>query len=221
MGNPLMMMEIKKPKLLLVEGQDEIAFMGALFQVMNITDVQLWDAKGKTKMHGALGAVRLAPGFEAVTSIGVIRDADENAQGAFDSVKSSLATHGYPVPRQVGERAAKDGLTASVFIVPGNDVPGMLETLVWQSFEHEEVAQEAARFVERCSEILPAEQEGEQRAAGPSGWRRPRSPEKARMQAFLATMIEALPRMGMGAEKGYFDLTHESFAALRGYIADL
>ncbi|MEX3986012.1 DUF3226 domain-containing protein [Paraburkholderia sp. EG287A] len=221
MGNPLMMKEIKKPKLLLVEGLDEIAFMGAIFKAMDIDDIQLWDAKGKTNIHSSLGAVRLLPGFEAVTSIGVIRDADDNAKGAFDSVKASLATHGYPVPQQVGENAEKNGLAASVFIVPGEDVPGMLETLVWQSFENEQIAGEVRGFIERCSDLLPEEQHGEQRAAGPGGWRKPRSPEKARMQAFLATMIEARPRMGMGAEKGYFDLTNGCFAALRGYIAKL
>ncbi|MGS1035816.1 DUF3226 domain-containing protein [Burkholderia glumae] len=216
-----MMIELKKPKLLLVEGKDEISFIGALLRAMDISDIQLWDAKGKAKMHQALGAVRFAPGFESVTSIGVIRDADENAKGAFDSVKASFVAHGYPVPQRVGERATKDTLSASVFILPGDDAPGMLETLVWRSFKDGRIAQEVSGFIERCTDFLPAEQDGEQLAAGPDGWRKPRSPEKARMQAFLATMIEALPRMGMAAEKGYFDLTHASFGALCDYIRSL
>lgn len=221
MGNPLMMIEIKKPKLLLVEGQDEISFIGALLHAMDISDIQLWDAKGKTKMHQALGAVRFAPGFESVTSIGVMRDADENAKGAFDSVKASFEAHGYPVPQRVGDRATKGGLAASIFILPGDDAPGMLETLVWRSFEDRQIAQEVSGFINRCADLLPAEQDGEQRPTGPAGWRKPRSPDKARMQAFLATMIDALPRMGMAAEKGYFDLTHGSFAALCNYISSL
>jgi hypothetical protein len=212
---------ITKTKLLLVEGQDEVGFIRALLDVIGMDDIELWDAKGKTNLRQALMAVRLVPGFESVTSIGVIRDADEDAKAAFDSVVAHLKAQGYPVPQQVGTSAVKDGLAASVFIFPGGEAPGMLETLVWKSIENHAIATEVAEFITRCRDILPAEIEDEVRTAGPAGWRKPRGPDKARMQALLATMIEAKPRVGIAAQKGYFDLTDATFAAFCDYLKAL
>lgn len=213
-----MAQQIEKTKLVLVEGLDEVNFVGALLRSIGITDIQVWDAQGKTKMNEALAAIKYAPGFDLVTSIGVIRDADDNPAGAFDSLKAGLRGAGYPVPEHLGVPRTQDGRTASVFILPGNGDAGMLETLIWRSIEAEQIAQEAGRFIDRCCEILPVEQEAEEIAVGPAGWRRPRNVEKARMQAFLSTMMETTSRVGLAVQKGYFCLDHASFQSLCEYL---
>jgi len=213
--------EITKRKLLLVEGADEVSFIGALLQMMDSDEIQLWDAKGKDQMPKALSAVRLAPGFESVTSLGVIRDADNDAAAAFESVKTSLQKNSYPVPSAVGMHATGSGLTTSVFVLPGGEQPGMLETLAWNSVALEQLAIEVDVFLDRCATLLPADAPGEQLSSGPTGWRKPRNRDKARMLAFLSTMIQPLSRMGIAAERGYFDLSHVAFASLREYLTAL
>lgn len=212
---------IKQNKILIVEGKDEISFVNCLLKTIAIDNIQLWDSQGKDKIQKALKAIKLLPGFESVTSIGILRDADSNPQGAFESVKADLRLSGYPVPANIGERSEKDGLSVSAFILPGGGNIGMLETLAWQSVEAEPIAAEITQFLGNCRELLPSEEQHGPPGYGPPGWRKPRNEEKAKMHALLSTMVEAQPRMGIAAQKGYFDLRHAAFTSLADYLRSI
>lgn len=212
---------IKKSKILIVEGRDEVAFIGAILSTIYIDHIQIWDAQGKDNIKKALKAIKLLPRFESVTSIGVIRDADDNPQGAFDSIKTDLQSSGYPIPDGIGQLRQKDGLSVSAFILPGANEAGMLETLAWRSVASEPIAAEITQFIGKCRGLLPSEDEEGPPGYGPPGWRKPRNEEKAKMHALLSTMVEAQPRMGIAAMKGYFDLHHGAFTPLSEYLRSL
>lgn len=209
--------KINKKKILLVEGYDEEGFIGALLTKMGIEDIEIRNAKGKTNINSALGAISLQPDFEELVSVGVIRDADADAAAAFASVLHGLSTYGYPTPEQPQALKSRGTLSASVFILPGNGEAGMLETLVWRSIVGEQVAVEVDAFLERCRAVLPPDN-GEPRPDGPAGWRQPKSTDKARVLSLLATMLEPQSRMGIAAQKRYFDLGHDAFQALCDYL---
>lgn len=118
---------------LLVEGRDEVNFFSALVDFHNIDPVQIQNLEGKDKLRKFLAALRRAPGFETVRSLGVVRDADESPASAFQSVRDSLRNAGLPAPNRAGERSG-EAPAVTVFILPGDNRPGMLETLLRESF---------------------------------------------------------------------------------------
>ena len=84
---------LTKEKLLLVEGRDDEGLFGALFAHLGgMPEIEIRRYEGKDKFRSYIHTLKMVRGFSAVTSIGIIRDADENAAGAFQSVRDSLAT---------------------------------------------------------------------------------------------------------------------------------
>ena len=74
-----------------------------------------------------------SPAFDTVSSMGIVRDAENSAASAFQSVHSSLTNVGLPAPSGAGQRFG-DSPAVTVLILPGDDNPGMLETLLCQTF---------------------------------------------------------------------------------------
>jgi len=119
---------IVSPKLLVVEGEEERLFFSALARYMNLSDIQILPIGGKTVLRGSLKALKESSGFEEVTSIGVVRDADDDPKGAFQSVRDALRSAGLPFPDEPLV-PTKSGPRVVVLILPGGDERGSLETL--------------------------------------------------------------------------------------------
>jgi hypothetical protein len=81
---------ITKPKLLLVEGKDEVELFSKLIADLDLVDIEVRDVKGKTRFRDRLEVLIEGPGHEIITSVGIIRDADKNPAGAFESVCGAL-----------------------------------------------------------------------------------------------------------------------------------
>ena len=119
---------------LLVEGNDQRNFFEAFSDHLSLDDVQIQNFGGVDELRGFLLALVNAPGFrETVQSVGIVRDAETFAQAAFQSVQSSLSNAGLPVPNRLEQRTVSSP-AVTVLILPGNNRPGMLETLLCQSF---------------------------------------------------------------------------------------
>ena len=129
---------IIKPKLLLGEGIEEVYSFNALLDHLGITDVQVDQYDGKSKIAAGLKAIKDRSGFiNQVVSVGVTRDADyaddpaddaAAAQRAFQSVSGALAYANLPAPiAPIVKAAGKPDI--SVFILPDNQKPGMLEDI--------------------------------------------------------------------------------------------
>jgi hypothetical protein len=90
---------IERPNVLVVEGNDDKQFFLALLQHLNISSVWIKWLEGEDKLEDQLKALKITSGFPYVENLGIVRDADGNAKGAFDSVCSALANAALPVPQ--------------------------------------------------------------------------------------------------------------------------
>ena len=74
--------------LLLVEGKDEIKFFNDLFKYMSIDEIQILEVGGKSNFPKNIKQIKDIhdDGFSIVTNLGLIRDANDNAKAAFDSI---------------------------------------------------------------------------------------------------------------------------------------
>ena len=74
-------------KVIVVEGKDEVYFLDALLRNLKITDVEVRDVGGKNQFENKLPALVNMSGFPDVRFLAVIRDADNDPNAAFDSVR--------------------------------------------------------------------------------------------------------------------------------------
>ena len=77
-----------------VEGKDEENFFKCFLKNKNIDGIQIILSEGRDNFKNILSAVKEIPNFDTVNALGVIRDADDTAKGAFDSVCSVLENNG-------------------------------------------------------------------------------------------------------------------------------
>ena len=179
------------PIQLLVEGNDQRNFFEAFIEHLSLDNIQIQNFGGVNELRGFLLALANAPGFrETVQSVGIVRDAETSAQGAFQSVQGSLSNAGLPVPNQP-ERCAGSSPATTVLILPGNNRPGMLETLLCQSFGGSQEEACINAFFD-CVEAIPKVSIN--------------NPDKARAYAYLTTKPTPHHSVGMAAKQSYWDL---------------
>ena len=130
---------IEAPHLLLVEGKDEELFFRALVDqrlASGAAKPQVIRLGGKDRFGHQLRG--LAPDIRdcPVVSVGVVRDADEHAARALQSVCDALAAVGFSAPGSHGEIVGASP-RVGVFVMPDGRSPGALEALCQQSVESE------------------------------------------------------------------------------------
>ena len=122
-----------KSSLLLVEGLDEVRFFDAFLSYLGKEHVQVSAVGGKGEFRRVLRTLRLARNFDQLNNLGVIRDADDNPQGAMHSLRSAIEAANLPKPRRVGSRVDRERISVYVDVVPGPEQPGCLETVLWET----------------------------------------------------------------------------------------
>ena len=193
---------------LLVEGKDQGNFFGELVKYLKIEDLQIQDFGGVNELKGFLGVIVKQSGFhDTVRMLGIVRDAETSAQGAFQSVQSSLCNAGLSVPVRPGEPAGA-APAVNVLILPGNGAPGMLETLLCRTF--------AGTAVDGCiDDFFRCFEQSEEGA-------RIRNPDKARAQVFLATRKKVKMSVGVAAWNRYWgEFDHGAFLVIRRFLSSL
>lgn len=170
-------LQILQPRLLLVEGNDDLHFFRRIIERRQSEDVQIIEFGGKDKLRGFLADV-LVPRLRitgVARIVGVVRDADDFYDRAFQSVADSLHRSGLPVPSEPMAYAngMLDGsaISASVYIMPDNGSPGDLESLCLEALRDAP----AVPCVDHYFRCL--------RSIGQV----PRQESKARLRAFLAS----------------------------------
>lgn len=199
--------DIERPRQLLVEGGDAVAFFERVVRRMAINDIQIQNFGGVTDLRGFLETFVLVSGFVtgAVTSLGIVRDAEVDLASAFQSVQGSLTSVGLPVPLQPMAHAAGSP-RVSVFILPDNASPGMLETLVLQSVEEDPALgciEDLFRCVEQQTAVIPA------------------NITKATVYAYLASRRNPALRLGQALDAGYWPWASPAFDPVRQFLGDL
>jgi hypothetical protein len=198
-----MPIEIKEPTILFVEGKDEVFFFNALITHLGLKNIQILDMEGKTQFRDRLRALINSSGFRAkVASLGIVRDANANPKGTFQSVCDALKALNLPVPkRSLVPEGIKPKVT--ILILPKEDTPGMLEDICLKS-----VQKDPALFcVDQYFKCL--QEEGIPLSGKES---------KAKVQAFLASRKEPGLRLGEAAQKGYWPWENNAFEEIKKFL---
>ena len=195
-----------KPVQLLVEGNDMKNFFEALLDYLERgSGVEVHSFGGGGDMADYLGAFVNVPGFDRIVrSIGIVRDAERNAEHTLQSVQTALEKANLPVPDRPGVRV--DGNPAvSVLILPGDNRPGMLETLLCESIEQNE-AEACIEAYFHCLDAVGIEV---------------KRPDKARARVYITTKPDAHVSVGVAAKKKYWPFEHQAFTHVRHFLTQL
>jgi hypothetical protein len=197
---------IDLPKVLLVEGQDPFQFFKALLGHLGLLDsVEVLNYGGVGDLPLFLKTLKAISGFPEVVSLGIVRDAELNAAGAFQSVCGAITRAGLDAPaKPMSRTAGKPSL--SILVLPDGTSPGMLETVCLDS-----VSTDAALpCVDQFFECLKS------RNVILAGNR-----AKARLHAYLASRPIPYLLLGQAAHKQYFPWDSPAFARVKEFLRAL
>ncbi|MCL5055020.1 MAG: hypothetical protein M1169_03640 [Firmicutes bacterium] len=203
---------IEKSKLLIVEGNHEKEFFEAMLSYLKLTDIQIIPAGGKTLILRDLPVLAKSAGFGIVTSIAVVRDADDNPNRAFQSVCEALKKSGLLVPDRP-YKFVPDKVKVAVAILPNPDEKGSLEDLLLKASVNDPLIIPTNEFIDNAVSTLYT---GSPRP-GPA----PHKQGKAKIHAFLATFDEPDRDLGKAAKNKVWDFSHSAFSTIQSLITQL
>ncbi|MBI3650791.1 MAG: hypothetical protein HY231_07050 [Acidobacteria bacterium] len=193
-------------KVLLVEGQTPFQFFKALLKNLGLDNqIEIRNFGGVRDVAAFLKALVGTDGFDQVLSLGLVRDAEENALSAFDSVtdclkRASLNSPSTPAARSQGTPVI------SIFILPDNTQSGMLETLYLQAVSNDS----AMKCIDEFFDCLSGK-----------GVQLPDNLDKARIQTYLASREKSGLLLGQAAHAGYLFWGHPAFDSLKQFLLSL
>lgn len=234
---------ITDPRLLLVEGNDEVSLFSALIKRLGLTDIDIRAFGGVEKFRAHARTLPTISGFGVVKSIGVVRDADQDAGSAFQSVCDSLRAAGLPAPDAPLQPAGHD-LQVRVLIVPANAPVGMMEDVCLASVAHDPAMGCVESFIDcltheagsipgniakaRVRAFLTSrgvleESHFEFIQSRLDQWvaALPSAPTAQKVNAFLASRYRPSLNLGLAAKAGYWDFEHPAFAEMRSFLESL
>jgi hypothetical protein len=191
---------IEHPVVFVVEGKDEERFFGAMLRHMGISNVQVLGIGGKANLTPRLKALVHGPFFNRVIRLGVVRDADDDPEAAFQSVSHSLGAAGLAAPT-APSRLFGDSPAVAVLIVPPEGT-GALEDICLSSVANDPAIPCITAFFDCVEPLLGT----------------PRHIGKAKVQAFLSCRPEEGKRLGEAAEAGYWPWEAPCFGVVKEFI---
>jgi hypothetical protein len=197
---------IQLPKLLLVEGNTPMHFFEALLRHLGLQpQIEIRNFGSINNLRPVLLALATTDEFKRlVTSVGVVRDAENDAAAALQSVQDVFAAAGLTL-------AAMPHIRTAIFILPDNSSPGKIETLCMQSVR----ADPDHAPVYSCAEEFFAcvQQNGQLPAKFDEA--------KAYAQVFLATREDVQLFPGLAAYRGYWPWDSAVFDPLKQFLRAL
>ncbi|WP_394120322.1 DUF3226 domain-containing protein [Planococcus donghaensis] len=201
--------EINSKKVLIVEGKDEVFFFESLFKFMNIEEsIQILELGGVDNMKTKIKTIKNMPNFDEVDSIGIVRDSDGSIKSALQSVQNILSDTDLPVPVSHNSFTKADSLLKlGVFIMPGEEIEGaMLEDLCLHTKSEDENINLINEYLNQLKE---------------SGSSYPSNVAKAKVLIYLASANKVVNTLGLGAKKGYWNLSSEALNPIKSFITNL
>ena len=196
----------KKPKLLLVEGEDEWHLLIRLLEpILGVVEIDVRSFAGRDNLSRALRSLRegAASGFDYVRALGVCRDADEDPDAAFHSVCTALRTNDFTAPEQPG--AFADGKPrVGVLILPDRERKGSLDTILRTAAAGEETM---GHCVSAYIECLKG-----------SGLSIHPNTDKVWVHAYLASRPNPSLKLGEAAKAGCWNFNHEAWEPIKQFI---
>jgi hypothetical protein len=164
------------------------------------------DVGGKYQFRKRFAAImRDAQARPTLRSIGIVRDADDNARSSFQSVRDSIRSVGCQSPARHGEFSSATP-SIGVFVVPDGSGEGAIETICKQSV----VGTDAAKCVDEYLERLTTRNA-----------LRSKNPDKTFAHAYLAAGQDPTARVGEGAQQSAWNFQSPAFEGLCSFIRDL
>ena len=206
-------------KILLVEGNDDKRFFEAFMRHLGETAVSVEIYGGKENLGNRLVNLSGRLNSFASASVGIVRDADDSAQSAFDSVVGSLRRVNLPTPDASAMPTERDGLRVSVLILPPGDNEGELEDVCLRAVAGSQDMECVEGYIGCLNNAGPPV--AANRIA------------KARLHSYLAAgpvyaTQEGEParrrpalRLGEAAEAGVWDWTSPAFERLAEFLRNL
>lgn len=189
--------EITQPFAILVEGLDDRYFFQAACEHLGLQDdVDIVSVNGKDRFREALEAIS---GIDNCEKILLVRDADNNANGALQSLQDALRQKKFPFPSKAFEWKIGAGLPhVAIAIMPGPNEDGSLQKgaledlYITVRMKKDRICKCVDDFLECC------------RGKNPSL----KITSKSKVSAFLAAQYADL-RLGEAIAKD-FDWSHEA-----------
>lgn len=199
--------EILHPKQLLVEGRDAEAFFYPFLEGMKISGIQIQNYGGIRELPSFLKQFVISPQYKGlpVTSIGIIRDAEQNPQDAFKSVCGALEKVGLRIP-STPLVPTKKSPQVCVYILPDEKSSGMIETLLLRAVSGDPAFGCIDEYLECVVQATGVE---------------PKPRDKARFLTFLASKPDIKPLTGFAARAGYLEFSSSAYDRLKEFILSL
>ena len=195
------------PGVLLVEGKDDQNFFASMLDELEISNIEIVSMGGKYRLRNRLGSLLKSPGFSTtVTALGIIRDADQSRQSAFQSVTDALKLYGLKAPKYDQEIVFSNPSTG-VFILADEREQGMLESLLQLTIEDTDRGDCIGRFFECVSRIRQGS-EFEKSA-------------KAFIHTYIATTPHPGVSVGVAAQKGVWQWDHPALSGICEFVQRL
>jgi len=188
-----------------VQGFDRVR--NAILSRLEPSEIEVKDFGGNEDLRDFLSAVWNAPGARTtVEAIGIVRDAESDADSALRSVSRAIRALGLNPPEsplQVVGAKPRIG----ILILPPGEPNGMLEDVCLDAVHGDPAMQcveEYLTCVQKSVECWPN-----------------RNPSKAKAQAFLASRARPGLLLGEAAARGEWNWEHPTYSPIKKFICDL
>lgn len=188
------------PHLVLVEGGDDQALVAAMIRHEGLDNFQVHNMFGKQSWTDRFGTVAKQLDFRSnVKSVGLVMDADNNPDGAWDSCTAALVNSGLPAPTEPLTLAGAT-ISAAIMIVPSRSERGALEELCLRSFDPQRIACVDGYFA--CLAEFSTN----------------RGRGKGYAQAYLAGLQSAPRDLAVACHRNMIDMGHPAFDEIRTFV---
>jgi hypothetical protein len=195
-------------RVLVVEGYSDLLFYAEALEHLRLSEtVFIKECNGRSDLDLKLQDL-LTPGFLAEkTHVGVIVDADRDAQGAESRFVSLLGNLAGQTVRS--GRWTESSPRVGLWIAPGSGQPGEIETLVWNAWSADPENEKPKACIEGFVSCMAK--------AGACA----KSPVKGLLGSLLAIRNDDDPRLGPAARSKTFDFSRSEFVPLLEFLKGL
>jgi len=201
-----------RPKLLLVEGQDEWHLLIRLLERLGIANVDVRSFEGKDNLANTLVTLASgsASGLDVIEDLAVWRDAEGDAGGAQDAVEGALRGSGFAVPGRPGEFVPGSPGVAYLVLPPGVE-QGCLEDVLLASIAK---GAEALPCIDQFCQCLRGKEREALLSPHPND-------SKIKLHAYLCSLEDPTTLIGQAADQGVWNFTHEAWKPLLQFLSNL
>jgi hypothetical protein len=193
-------------KFVFCEGGDDFEVISRVATSIGLNVIRVEPFLGKNKLREFLRAFKTRPELtrNEIASIGIVRDADDDGNAAFQSVRDALLANGFKAPDQNGGFAV-NGIKTGILIVGPNDGRGMVEDLCLNSVS----GRPEFPCVDEYFRCIAQKSNRNQFSS------------KAKIRVWMASHVDYDLRVGKAAAAGYWPWESAAFNPIKEFLRQL